>query len=855
MNEDKRHSADQRKLRKEAEKSLAKKKIEKSGELSEFESMKLLHELQVHQIELEMQNEELTHSKAKAELASKRIAELFDIAPVGIYETDPEGRCLRVNKLWCKFAGLTPQEALGDGWKQALHPADREHIFNLWVEHAHQMKPWNYEYRFCTPDNVVTWVWGTTIPMFDEHGKLSGYLGINTDITSRIQAEEELKSNYSLLRIAGKTAKFGGWIHDFSKNKGIWSDEVSNIHETPAGYLPSLEEGINFYAPEWRETISKAVADCVEKGIPYDLELEIITAKNNRIWVRTAGEAVRKKNGKITKIRGSFQDISQRKKIENDLRLAEERYRIVAENTYNWEFWEGPEGQYLYHSPSCKRISGYEVNDFISDPEMLLKIIHPEDRNDYENHIHLLKTELKPRSVEFRIINANGAVNWIEQICQPVYSNDGIFLGIRGSNREVTQRKLKNSVNVSRLHLVQFAQTHTLDELLEETLNEAEKLTGSKIGFFHFVDDNQENLTLQNWSANTKAIFCKADGKGTHYPVSRAGVWVDCLKQREPVIHNDYASLTNRKGLPEGHAEVLRELVVPIIRNEKIKGILGVGNKVTDYIQQDIDIVSMLADQAWDIAELKKTEDELIKSEAKFRELNATKDKFFSIIAHDLKNPFNAIMGFSNLLSERIKEKDYHRIEKYVEYIQSASQIAVDLLGNLLEWTRSQTGRIAFNPDYTELVALINEVINLLEASAVQKSIHIVRKLPVEATVIIDSEMISTVLRNLISNAIKFTRQGGEIVISLELNDEELKVTVADDGVGIKKEALGKLFKIDEGYSTKGTNSEIGTGLGLILCKEFVDKHNGKIWAESDVNKGSFFYFTLPLNKTNKEHS
>jgi PAS domain S-box-containing protein len=166
-----------------------------------------------------------------------------------------------------------------------------------------------------------------------------------------------------------------------------------------------------------------------------------------------------------------------------------------------------------------------------------------------------------------------------------------------------------HAINESRLRLMQFAASHSTDELLEETLNEVEKLTGSLIGFYHFVDDDQNNLTLMNWSARTKSEFCRAAGKGSHYPIADAGVWIDCVHQRKPVIHNDYASLPNRRGMPEGHAVVARELVVPVLRGTKIKAILGVGNAPCDYTARDIEAVSLLADLSWEIAERKMSEE------------------------------------------------------------------------------------------------------------------------------------------------------------------------------------------------------------------------------------------------------
>jgi len=178
----------------------------------------------------------------------------------------------------------------------------------------------------------------------------------------------------------------------------------------------------------------------------------------------------------------------------------------------------------------------------------------------------------------------------------------------------------KNIMQV-RLRLIQFAASHTVNELLKITLDEVENLTGSTIGFFHFLEPDQETIWLQNWSTNTIRNMCKADGQGSHYSVDQAGVWADCIRQRKVVIHNDYPSLDYRKGTPEGHALITREMTVPILRNEQVVAILGVGNKSKNYTTHDVDLTSTLADFAWDIISQKRVEDALRESEEKFRTL------------------------------------------------------------------------------------------------------------------------------------------------------------------------------------------------------------------------------------------
>ncbi len=245
------------------------------------------------------------------------------------------------------------------------------------------------------------------------------------------------------------------------------------------------------------------------------------------------------------------------------------------------------------------------------------------------------------------------------------------------------------------------------------------------------------------------------------------------------------------------------------------------------------------------------------------QKLNATKDKFFSIIAHDLKSPFNSIIGFSKILIDQTQQKKYDSVERYADIIHQSSNVAMELLTNLMEWSQSQTGRIEFNPEKFDLVNLVREVELLFTELASYKSVEIRKETPESLVVFADYEMVGTILRNLVSNAVKFTKPGGNIIISARKESHEIVVSVADTGIGISNDNIGKLFRLDESYSTKGTQNEKGTGLGLILCREFVDKHGGKIWVKSfdkDLNDikspGSTFYFTLPFeNKTVKKRA
>lgn len=251
---------------------------------------------------------------------------------------------------------------------------------------------------------------------------------------------------------------------------------------------------------------------------------------------------------------------------------------------------------------------------------------------------------------------------------------------------------------------------------------------------------------------------------------------------------------------------------------------------------------------AINITNRKETETALKESEVHLRELNATKDKLFSIISHDLRSPFSSIIGFSKIILEHIRIKDYEGIEEYAGIIHDSSWRVMNLLTNLLEWSSSHTGRMEYNPEYIDIVELIRESATMSYAAAQQKTITISNDLPHNLTVFADKIMIGTVLRNLISNAIKFTHTNGKIVISAKKELNGIIISVSDNGVGIAKQDLEKLFRIEENSSTLGTQDERGTGLGLLLSREFILKHGGKIWVESELGKGSTFHFRLPNN-------
>jgi len=294
--------------------------------------------------------------------------------------------------------------------------------------------------------------------------------------------------------------------------------------------------------------------------------------------------------------------------------------------------------------------------------------------------------------------------------------------------------------------------------------------------------------------------------------------------------------------------------------SENLKMALDSG--AVDYIRKPIDNIELqarvhsmlkLGDSYRTIKEqntiLEQQNDEIQTQRDKLEIVNATKDKFFSIIAHDLLNPFNTILGFSELLLSAIEKKEIEKCHKYSYSIHDTSHVVFNLLENLLTWSRSQTGKISFTPESVDVKDIIESNLSLLKDAAQSKEIFLASTLTEKLIAYADRNMVLTIIRNLITNAIKFSRKGDRIIVEVENAENWITIHISDTGIGIDDKAISKLFKISETIKTEGTANERGTGLGLMLCKEFVDWHKGRIWVESQVGVGSRFSFTIPKAK------
>ncbi len=665
----------------------------------------------------------------------------------------------------------------------------------------------------------------------------------------------ELMSKNKRPEPALQTTKAGVWDWDISSQHLSYSPEFFRI----LGIAPD-HTNVSFDAwdkvihPLDRNAVCEQRDSAIKNGTLFKSEYRIVLPNKQERWIISIGTTVTDIAGQAIRFTGICMDITEQKAEDDALRQSEEKYRIIADFTYGWEAWRAPDSTYRYVSPSCARITGRKPAEFLADPELMMEIVHPEDRPRLAAYFQKTQHHAREQDleIEFRVIATNGEVHWVSQTSTPVYSKEGKWLGRRESNRDTTQQKRTENIIAARLRLLKFAATHTLDEFLQATLDELEVLTGSQIGFYHFLGSDRKTLSLQAWSSNTTKKFCKAEGKGLHYDIGQAGVWADCVRTREPLIHNNYSSLPNKKGMPKGHSTVIREMVIPLFRDDQIVAILGVGNKLQDYTPRDIEIASILADMSWDIAQHKRSEEELAVNNEHLTMLNAEKDKFFSILAHDLRGPFYGLLGLTDLLANETPNLSAEELRKYGNATNESVKNIFKLLENLLEWAQFQTGAISFTPQELNVKVIFLQALEHIKSNAAQKDIAITYSMPDELYIRADESMLNSVLRNLLSNAIKFTRRGGSITVkAIDAERGMIKISVADNGIGMTDAIVERLFKLGEKVKSKGTENEPSNGLGLLLCKEFIVKHGGDIWVESKPNEGSTFFITVPVFDAN----
>ncbi len=363
---------------------------------------------------------------------------LYQNAPVGYQSLDSEGRFIEVNDTWLATLGYTREEVLGRGFGDVLAPSSQGHFRENFPKFKENGEIRGVEFQMVRKDGSTITVAFDGKIAHDRHGRFRQTHCVLTDITERKRAEETLRFNYALLRIAGETARLGGWSVELPANRVIWSDEVAAIHEVPAGYSPSLSEGLGFYAPEWRDKITEVFSACAEKGIPYDEVMQIITSSGKRVWVRAIGEAVRNEHGDIVRVQGAFQDITAQKAAEETQRRTEWFLReaqaaghigcyMLDFTTNTWESSETLNGIFGIDASYPRTVQGW------------LDLVAPDSREDMKAYFQELVRTRSGFNRAYRIVRpSDKQERWVSGLGKLELDAEGRPVRMMGTIQDIT---------------------------------------------------------------------------------------------------------------------------------------------------------------------------------------------------------------------------------------------------------------------------------------------------------------------------------------------------------------------------------------------------------------------------------
>ena len=506
--------------------------------------------------------------------------------------------------------------------------------------------------------------------------------------------------------------------------------------------------------------------------------------------------------------------------LEEENKLLQEKldaYEGLLDTVQEAIYVQDRESKFLYVNKGAVRVYGHPQEDFLGKtPEFL----SPPGKNDLTAVQKLVEKALlgEPESFEFWGLRKDGSI-----FPKLVNLSPGRFFG-----KEVV---IALAIDISQLKAVE-EESRSIHERLSTLIDLMPDIVCFKDGQGRWEICNEFDrklFGLENVDYRGKKDSELAQFSSFYYDAFMACEDSDEIAWKKGVPSRSDEAIPT----PDGREVIFDIIKVPIFNEDgSRKGLVVVGRDVTERRLNE--------------KELHELNDQLKVSEAKLKEINVQKDKLFSIIAHDLKNPFHQIIGLSQLLFEDAASYNMNDVKQMSEIIFRSSKQGYEILENLLEWSRTQTDRIVFKPERINLPETISEALSRVAMVAKQKRIEIEFEPACRCGSIADRNMVLTVLRNLLTNAIKFSKKESKVIVRLSRQNAFCKISVIDQGIGIPEQDIDKLFRIDIKYSRKGTQGEQSTGLGLILCKEFVEKNGGTLEVTSKEDEGSIFSFTLP---------
>ena len=553
------------------------------------------------------------------------------------------------------------------------------------------------------------------------------------------------------------------------------------------------------------------------------------------------------------------QELLVRKRAEEQLRISETHYRQLTDSITDIMFELDRELRYSHWNRASEILTGVPEAQALG--RSMREIFGPSDEQVRIEQVYkdvLMNQRSRTLETLFKVDNQ---LRSFEINAYP--STRGIAVVAK----DITERKRSQVVLQKRFELMEYAAQHSLEEIMQRANDEVSNLTNSVIGFFQILDGDEVYPALQIWPTNTLNFFTVPLSEGRHRPLDQAGVWADAVRERRAIIHNDYESLPHKKGLPVGHGPIVREMVIPIIRNEKIRAVMGVANKATDYTQTDLELAERFADYAWDITERKRMEvmlaeerdqlavhveertADLSRANANLARALRVKDEFLANMSHELRTPLNAILGLSESLAEQTAGPLNEKQLRYINTVSESGHHLLSLINDILDLAKIEAGQITLDVNRVDIHSVCETSLRMIKQLARKKNQETFLEIDQGIGLMwADERRLKQMLVNLLSNAVKFTPNDGKLGLEVHGDREANKVTftIWDTGIGIKEADLQRLFQpfvqLDAGLARESS----GTGLGLALVAQMARLHGGSASVVSEPGKGSRFTIMLP---------
>jgi len=600
---------------------------------------------------------------------------------------------------------------------------------------------------------------------------------------------------------------------------------------TDAG-IESPEEivGKNDFEMVWADQAEAYRADdraVIESGRPkLGYEEPQTGPDGNTLWLRTSKVPMRDASGRIRGVLGTYEDVTSRKKMEEALRKSEETYRIVAENTYDWEFWLDPDGKSLYQSPSCHRITGHESFAFVADPGLLERIIHPDDLPDYLAHRHEQPCRAQiPEGLVFRILRPTGEVRWIEQCSQPIFNRDGEYLGIRGSNRDITERKKAEGA-------------------LRESESRYRRLLGSVTNYIYTVTVEDGRVVSTDHGPGCEAVT----GYSSEDYAIDPDLWHKMVHPEDSpsVLDHSRQAIAGYQYFPLEHRIIHKNGSVRWISNTLVAR--------RDETGRVVAYDGLIAD----ITERRMMEEELLRAKEAAEAASSAKSEFMANMSHEIRTPMNAMLGLTKLVLRRDLSVEQR---EFLEGVMDAGDALMQIINDILDFSKIEAGRLELETKDFALRELLDKIMVGFTAQAQKKKIVLKHSVDDSVPDFLtgDQGRLRQVLVNLLGNALKFT-PAGEVTLGVGIEPEDMQpggpavgqrvklvFRVRDTGIGIPEDKLDIIFDSFTQADSSTTKRFGGTGLGLAISKKIVGMMGGEIWAESKLGLGSSFSFSTVL--------